>query len=125
MFGDIMQGIIIAGGVGGIGVVLENYFWLRPTVKRLGEENQMLKLIQNEMKQTNIMEFERFNQQHRESLSRIEEAKRELRAEFSGEIKEINEKVDRIEEKVDNGFTGLQAQMTNLVSAILGMKGQQ
>jgi len=122
MFEGIMQGIIIAGGVGGIGVVLENYFWLRPTVKKIGEENQMLKVIQREMKQTSLLEFERYSQENRVAIARIEEAKRELRAEFSGEIKEINEKVDRIEEKVDNGFTGLQAQMTNLVSAILATK---
>lgn len=122
MFEGIMQGIIIAGGVGGIGVVLENYFWLRPTVKRAVEENRMLRVLHQDMKNTNIVEFEKYNQQHRETNSKIDEAKRELRAEFSGEIKEINEKVDRIEEKVDNGFTGLQAQMTNLVSAILGMK---
>jgi uncharacterized radical SAM superfamily Fe-S cluster-containing enzyme len=122
MFEGIMQGIIIAGGVGGIGVVLENYFWLRPTVKRVVEENRMLRVLHQDMKNTNIVEFEKYNQQHRETNSKIDEAKRELRAEFSGEIKEINEKVDRIEEKVDNGFTGLQAQMTNLVSAILGMK---
>jgi NADH dehydrogenase/NADH:ubiquinone oxidoreductase subunit G len=120
---EIETAILTAGVIGILSLLIRNLFTTNPRISENERKIVEIMGIIESMKLRSIEQFNRLELADKDTRQELIKTSSEIREEFQKEIIEVNVRFDRLEQKLDNGLNHLNLQISNLLTAVLAIKG--